>query len=222
VFRFPGHQYHVATKNKEIDASIAPKSPSEERTKVACLSTYEAEENTMSPYATREDFCKLFTDEAISFYLLSFLLTAKHERAEQCFVAGLDECVKGSAPFKAWVRPWARRTIIRNAIRMMMPRPGSSRPTPSEMNLKGDFTGMRLQDVPFASILVLEDFERFVYVLSVLERYPDQNCALLLDVAAQEVRDTRRRAFQRIAEYEIEDFALACDLSRSVSVRRGR
>src|ERR1700685_1693123 len=28
----PGHQYHVATKIKEIDASIAPKSPSEERT----------------------------------------------------------------------------------------------------------------------------------------------------------------------------------------------
>ena len=182
---------------------------------MACLSAHGAEENTMSPYATCEDFCKLFMDEAISFYLLSFLLTAKHERAEQCFVAGLDECVEGNAVSRDWARPWARRIIIRNAIRMMLPRPGPSRPTPSEMNLKGDFTGLRLQDVPFASILALEDFERFVYVLSVLERYQDQNCALLLDAAAQEVRDTRRRAFQRIAEYEIEDFALAGDLSRS-------
>src|ERR1700677_1371526 len=30
--QFPGHQYQGATKIKEIDASIAPKSPSEERT----------------------------------------------------------------------------------------------------------------------------------------------------------------------------------------------
>src|ERR1700721_1064101 len=28
----PGHQYHGATKIKEVDSSIAPKSPSEERT----------------------------------------------------------------------------------------------------------------------------------------------------------------------------------------------
>jgi hypothetical protein len=39
---------------------------------------------------------------------------------------------------------------------------------------------MPLQDAPFAIVLALEDFERFVYVLSVLERYSDQTCAVLL------------------------------------------
>jgi hypothetical protein len=33
-------------------------------------------------YATAEDFCKLFAEEMTSLYLLVFLLTASHEKAE--------------------------------------------------------------------------------------------------------------------------------------------
>lgn len=157
----------------------------------------------MSPYAAREDFSKLFTDEVSSFYLLSFLLTAKHEMAEECFVAGFNECVEGNAVFRDWVRPWARRIMVRNAIRMTMPCPGPSRPAPSANNLKSNLSGMRLQDAPFVSILALEDFERFVYVLSVLEGYVDQDCALLLAASAQEVRNARQRALKHIAEFEM-------------------
>jgi len=58
-----------------------------------------------------------------------------------------------------------------------------------------------LEESPFASILALEDFERFVYVLSVLERYPDQKCAALLDTSAQEILETRIRALQHIAQF---------------------
>jgi hypothetical protein len=197
----------------EFDASIAQKSPSEEKTKVACLIAAKAEENTMSPYANREDFRKLFTDEANSFYLLSFLLTARHEMAELCFVAACNECVEGNAVSRDWVRPWARRLIIQNAIRMMMPRPDISRPAPSTKNLKGKLTGMRLQDAPFASVLALEDFERLVYVLSVLEGYVDQNCAVLLGAPAREVRNARQRALKHIAEFEMGEAALVSELT---------
>jgi DNA-directed RNA polymerase specialized sigma24 family protein len=175
---------------------------------VACLIAHnKTDENAMGPNATREDFRKLFTDDANGLYLLSFLLTGKHDMAERCFVAGLDECVEGNTAFQNWARSWARRIIIQNAIRMMMPRPGPSRPAPAALNLAGNLPGMRLQDAPFASILALEDFERLVYVLSVLEGYVDQNCALLLSASAQAVRNARERALKHIAEFEMGEAA---------------
>jgi hypothetical protein len=212
VIRFQA--IHITSQQiKKNDSNIAPKSPSEEMTKVACLSAHSTEENTMSPYATREDFCKLFTEEANSFYLLSFLLTANHETAEQCFVAGFNECVDGNGVSRDWVRPWARRIIIRNAIQITMPRPDPSSPAPSAMNLKGNLTVMRLQDAHFTSVLGLEDFERLVYVLSVLEGYVDQNCALLLGSSAQAVRNARQRALMHIAEFEMGEAAPADELT---------
>lgn len=48
-------------------------------------------------------------------------------------------------------------------------------------------------DPPFASVLALEDFERFVYVLSVLERYPAQKCAVRVVAAF----DNMQRVFEK-------------------------
>ena len=42
-----------------------------------------------NPYTTVEDFCRLFAKGMSELYQLSFLLTADHQKAEQCFVAGL-------------------------------------------------------------------------------------------------------------------------------------
>jgi hypothetical protein len=41
-------------------------------------------------------------------------------------------------------------------------------------------------------------FERFVYVMSVLERYSDLDCSVLLGCARREVVGARIRAFQQI------------------------
>jgi hypothetical protein len=41
-----------------------------------------------TPYATSADFGQIFHDEMEGLYLLSFLLTADREKAEQCFVSG--------------------------------------------------------------------------------------------------------------------------------------
>jgi DNA-directed RNA polymerase specialized sigma24 family protein len=48
-------------------------------------------------------------------------------------------------------------------------------------------------------VLALEDFERFVFVVSVLEGYQDRECAVLLGCAVVEVGHARVRALQQIA-----------------------
>src|SRR5438105_14769153 len=70
-------------------------------------------------HATSEDFRKLFTEDMTGLYLLSLLLTAKHEKAEQCFVADVEDTVKGNRVFKEWAHSWAKRTIVNNAIKIM-------------------------------------------------------------------------------------------------------
>ena len=51
-------------------------------------------------YASRDDFRRVFDEDMNSLYLLSFLLTADHEKAEQCFVSGLEDAVEGNPVFK--------------------------------------------------------------------------------------------------------------------------
>ena len=73
-------------------------------------------------YATSADFHRIFNEEMEGLYLLSFLLTADHKNAEQCFVSGIEDSIKGNPVFKEWARSWARRVIIQNAIRVINPR----------------------------------------------------------------------------------------------------
>jgi len=183
-----------------------------------CLSAFRIPTNTRNEYATREDVRRLFTDHVRSLYLLSFLLTANHEKAEQCFVAGLDECMTGNPIFQEWARTWARRIIVRNAIQMIAPRIDSARAARGAFHSPGGGVPatMSSQDLQFADILMLEDFERFVYVLSILEKYSDQDCAILLGVSRQDIRVGRTHAFQQIADYSRVAAAPANDLLDAV------
>jgi len=74
-------------------------------------------------YATRDDFRELFTEDMTALHLLAYLLTGDQEKAEQCFVTGLEDSVNNNSVFKEWARSWAQRTIVQSAIRMMAPRP---------------------------------------------------------------------------------------------------
>jgi DNA-directed RNA polymerase specialized sigma24 family protein len=60
----------------------------------------------------------------------------------------------------------------------------------------GRLPSIASQDARFTAILGLPHFERFVYVLSVLEGFTDQQCATLLGVSSQEIEETRLRALQ--------------------------
>jgi len=148
-----------------------------------------------TPYASRVDFCRIFYEGAHELYQLSFLLTGDHEKAEQCFVSGLENSVKGNRVFKEWARSWSRRAIIQCAVRVINPRPIDEAP-PSSWNLGGNTLAVERGEI--AAILELRPFDRFVYVMSVLERYSDQDCSVLLGCARQDVVAARLRVLQQI------------------------
>ena len=154
-------------------------------------------------YATSTEFCREFTENMDSMHLLSLLLTADLMKAEECFVRGLADCVTGSFVFRDWARSWARRTIIQNAIRMFAPRKDNSAVAEVPSGPVGHSFG-RTPEAGYAigSILRLKDFERFVFVMSVLEKYSDQDCALLLGCSRQDIGETRMRALVHVAETE--------------------
>jgi hypothetical protein len=149
----------------------------------------------LTSYASNRDFCRIFQEETESLYQLSFLLTAARGKAEQCFVSGLEDSLKGSRVFKEWARSWARRAVIQNAVRVINPRP-------MEKNIASSFNGSGktpiVEPTEIAAILDLAPFERFVYVISVLEHYSEHECSVLLGCSRRDVIAARPRALQQV------------------------
>jgi DNA-directed RNA polymerase specialized sigma24 family protein len=146
-------------------------------------------------YASAKDFCRIFHHDTDVLYRLALWLTAETGKAEQCFVAALKECIEGNPVFKEWARPWSRRLVIKNAIRLISPRPG----------VRGNPTPIPPQEKPgsqaAATLLALKSlqpFDRFVFVISVLEGYQDRDCATLLGCSSTEVISARLRALQQL------------------------
>jgi DNA-directed RNA polymerase specialized sigma24 family protein len=152
-------------------------------------------------YASREDFRKIFDEDSIGLYRLSFLLTGNPEKAQRCFVSGFEDCVTGNPVFREWAHSWAKRTIIQNVIEELKPRPRHSNSPLSATIFPNIGQISRGPDGHFEidAVLSLEDFERFVFVISVLEHYSEQDCALLLGCSVQQVREARAHALQRMA-----------------------
>jgi DNA-directed RNA polymerase specialized sigma24 family protein len=157
-----------------------------------------------SQYATNEDFCRVFADNLKQLYVFSFLLTGDQDLAERCFVAGLEESVRSNCVFSEWARSWAMRTIVQNAVRALQPYPCHGSPsfsdTRSDTSRRDGRESIPAGDFELYRVLELEDFERFVFVMSVLERYSDHDCGLLLGCSLQKVREARIRALDRMGE----------------------
>jgi hypothetical protein len=147
------------------------------------------------PYASSGDFHRIFHQEKDGLYRLSFLLTADHEKAQQCFVSGLEDSVKENSVFQEWARSWARRAIIQCAARVINPRPTQEN-VASGLNRRGKTPAGELPEI--AAILELAPFERFVFVISVLEHYSEHECSILLGCSRRDVIAARLRAVQQI------------------------
>jgi DNA-directed RNA polymerase specialized sigma24 family protein len=145
-------------------------------------------------YAKSADFCRIFHKDMNRLYRLSLLLTGNQVAAEKCFVQGLSDSKESNQVFKEWAEAWALRTIVQNAIQVIHPRPADS--MSSENVSDCDVT----EPAEIAAILELPAFDRFAYVLSVLEGYPLQECALLLNCTRGEVNSARMRALQEIVK----------------------
>jgi hypothetical protein len=158
--------------------------------------------NAENRYAAREDFLKIFDEDMNGLYQLSFLLTGDHQKAERCFVAGLEDCVKDSRVFREWARSWAKRVIVKNAIRELHPRWSHSN---SFAHAPIIFSSNRQLSGPSGhfdadAVSGLADFERFVFVLCVLEHYREHECAVLLDCSDSEVGGARMQAIEELAK----------------------
>ena len=152
---------------------------------------------TTTPYATQADFRRVFHEDMNRLYLLSFLLTGERDLAEQCFVSGLKMSSEGNPVFKEWATSWARRTIILTAIRMVRPRLGDPQRSSVPPKSAGPSAISRAE---IANIIALPPFERFVFVMSVLECYTEQECSLLLGCTRREAMEARERALRRTGE----------------------
>jgi hypothetical protein len=157
-----------------------------------------------SLYATDSDFCRIFRDDMSSLYMLSFVLTADHEVAEKCFVSGLDDCSTGNRVFKDWARSWARRVVIKNAIRVIAPGNATTEQIPATA-AKSDVDFLQQMKRPelafeLQALIGLPAFERFAFVMSFCEGYADRDCALLLGCSRDRLVTARSRALEQIKD----------------------
>jgi len=153
-------------------------------------------------YASGEDVRGMGSKDLNSLYQLSFLLMRDHERAERCFVAGLENLIRGNRAFNQWAHGWAKRIVIENAIREVKPRPRVAHSYASAIVFP---YGAQLPTPPgghfeLEAILALEDFDRFVFVMSVLDHYSEHDCALFLDCSVLEIRGARTRALKKLID----------------------
>lgn len=149
-----------------------------------------ARKKNANEYAACDDFCKIFTENLNALYQLCLLLTGDQEKAEQCFVITLDDAFNATNVFREFALSWAKRAVIKSAIHALQPHPGDA--ADSILASPQDHSVME-------NLSALDDFERFVFVMSVLERYSERECALLLVCSLPDIRIARTRALALLA-----------------------
>lgn len=152
-------------------------------------------------HASPEDFRRVFTEHVSSLYKLSFLLTCNRDDAERCLVAAVDETVEATRVPKHSIRSRAKRAIVQQAVRVLKPRPEEQSDgrlllgNISDRDYLETFSGRQA----IRRVLSLRVFERFVFVLCLLERHSVEECAQLLNCDVPEVLEGRMRALVKIA-----------------------
>jgi len=135
-------------------------------------------------HATATDCCVIFAEEMPSLYLLALLLTGNKDKASQCLVLGLADCGDRIGRFIERARARARRAIVKRAINMI-------RPEPQNPGTQPFFSTKDPENNRFSAIVTLDAFERFVFVMSVLEGQSDRDCQRLLRCTQQELATAR-------------------------------
>lgn len=160
----------------------------------------------VNEYANQNDFQKIFSEDMAGLHLLAFLLTADSKTAEQVFVAGLEDSIHGNPVFRQWARSWSQRAIIKRAIKTVAP--SASEPQASAFPVHPQ-TGQPELDMLVQAVAKLRTFERFVFVLSVLEGYSVSECATLLACTLRDVVSARAEALKEMAAAQLPEFVAA-------------
>src|SRR2546421_11244987 len=127
------------------------------------------EERAMG-YATDCDFAEIFTEDLNRLYLIAYLLTGDQGMAEQCILSALENCLKGAPVFSSWGRQWSRRAVIKQAIEMVSP---MREHAGNGVNVADESQTLSETERLGMAIIRLVPFDRFVFVVSMLEQYSD-------------------------------------------------
>jgi hypothetical protein len=147
-----------------------------------------------SDYAKHADFCDVIQNDTKSLYLLAFLLTANHKQSEQCFPL-VEKLSKNKPSSRNEFRSWIRRRLT-EALRIVR---GSARE-----GEKRDLWEDAQHDIPreceIDAVTRLAAFERFVFVMSILERYSHWDSTLLLRGSMKRVTHARMEALRHLTD----------------------
>lgn len=153
-------------------------------------------------FATPRDLQQMFVAEMTDLLRLSLDLTGEVEMAEKCLILAMRDCFDRSVVSKKWARLWARRMVVRNAIRLVFGIENDIQCEtgrdfhlqPSEYHIEALRGSVAIRDLP--------DFDRLVFVLCVLERYSILDCAQLLRRSPKDAEDARERSATRVISVE--------------------
>jgi hypothetical protein len=161
---------------------------------IPVISTYD---NLFQEYPDKSDYSQVFMHQMTSLHLLSVLVTADKELADECFSKALDEYVEGDGGFMEWAKSEGRRAVLQHAFEMIRPVPRKAYSWSFYENTPSAFLAVPL---PFAVITSLSPFERFVFVMSSIEGFSEQECASLLQCSVWDVTIGRELARRIISE----------------------
>jgi hypothetical protein len=148
-------------------------------------------------YATCADFCDSLIHDLRPLYLLAFLLTGSHSEAEQCLIASVGDAISADCVFKGREYSWSKRCLIIDAIRRVFPGPTE---TLQEAHDKCEVEAESAALCTINAVARLAPpIQRFAFVMSVLERYSEHECAVLLGCAPRDVREARVRALWQLS-----------------------
>jgi hypothetical protein len=153
--------------------------------------------NERCDYARKEEFVSVFECERVGLQKLALLLTANSQAAKRCLIRAFRECLASSSVSREWALSWTRRMVIRSAISLAMGLEGQpfvNTEDDVENGLIAFFPDDSLGAIKTSELILdLPEFERFVFVICVLERYSIHDCALLLGKSYRDVNEVRHR-----------------------------
>ena len=152
-------------------------------------------------YASRADYCRIRQEDMHSLYLLSFMLTANHAKAEQSYLDSIEYAVKGGPVLKECARSWCKRSVVQSAIRLVF-----SEPVQREVR---DARPQSSVSSAIDGVTRLAQLERFVFVMSLLARYSDRECSILLYCRVQDIADARLLAVRTIGRSDAAEQSVA-------------
>jgi DNA-directed RNA polymerase specialized sigma24 family protein len=143
---------------------------------------------------------KRANERAADLYWLAFLLTGQSETSIDAAVEAVDFQDEANAFFSSWMVAWSRRVVIAKALaairdelaasasRMASMRPEKQLLPPPERAFDGDMTNVQLE----RALLAIDVFPRCALLLSVFEKMPLEDAAILLDACLDLVRKAQR------------------------------